>query len=62
MRCPNPNYNRLLPPNLNGCTVHIVSDDVNALDIGRGANFYSYCDTPLPVSHCHPSHPLRELN
>ena len=54
MRCPNPNCNRLLFPNLNGRIAHVVPDDINALDIGGGVNFCSYCGTPLPVSHHYP--------
>jgi hypothetical protein len=62
MRCPNPNCNRLLSPNPNGRTVHVISDDINALDIGRGVNFCSYCGTPLPASHRYPPHPWEELD
>ena len=62
MRCPNTSCNRLLSPNPNGHTAHIVSDDTNALDIGRGVNFCSYCGTPLPASHRYPPRPWEELD
>ena len=51
MRHPNPNCNRLLSPNRNDRTAHVVSDDIDALDIGNGVNLGSYCGTSLPASH-----------
>ena len=57
MRCPNPNCDHLFPPILSGHTAHVVTDDIDSLDIGDGLNSRGNCGTCFPATRRYPLSP-----